>query len=58
LKKARKNFCLLGALAPAVPTPPGAKVFWLLFFKKVTASFRMSELSADVLVIGGGMAAS
>jgi hypothetical protein len=22
-----------------VPTPPGAKVFWLLFFKKVTSVF-------------------
>jgi hypothetical protein len=52
LKKARKNFCPVRGwgeagvshvgshMAETGLTPPayGAKVFWLLFFKKVTAS--------------------
>jgi hypothetical protein len=37
-KKKQKDFCSLRDLPTALPTPAGAKVFWLLFFKKVTAS--------------------
>jgi hypothetical protein len=37
LKKRTKKLLLLQALATAGPKPAGAKVFWLLFFKKVTA---------------------
>jgi hypothetical protein len=38
-KKEAKKLLLLGALAAALPWPAGPRVFWLLFFKKVTASF-------------------
>jgi hypothetical protein len=38
-KKRAKNFRFLRALAPPLPQPAGAKVFWLLYFKKVTAFF-------------------
>jgi hypothetical protein len=34
LKKRSKTLSVLWALAPALPQPPGAKVFWLLFFQK------------------------
>jgi hypothetical protein len=37
LKKRTKKLLLLRALALLSPKPAGAKVFWLLFFKKVTA---------------------
>jgi hypothetical protein len=33
-KKEAKKLSLLRVLAPAGQTPPGAKVFWLLFFQK------------------------
>jgi hypothetical protein len=34
-----KKLSLLRAVASARPRPQGPKVFWLLFFKKVTAFF-------------------
>jgi hypothetical protein len=40
LKKRSKKLSVLRALATPVPAPAGPKVFWLLFFKKVTTSFR------------------
>jgi hypothetical protein len=39
-RRAAKRLSVLRAVAMTAPKPPGAKVFWLLFFKKVTASFR------------------
>jgi hypothetical protein len=38
LKKRSKKLLLLRALAGARQCPQGPKVFWLLFFKKVTSS--------------------
>jgi hypothetical protein len=37
-EKEAKRLSLLRALAVLLPKPAGAKVFWLLFFKKVTSS--------------------
>jgi hypothetical protein len=47
-KKEAKKLLRPGAadLSPAGSTPPGPKVFWLLFFKKVTAFFLLSTLPA------------
>jgi hypothetical protein len=33
-KKKQKNSYLLGVVAPPLPTPAGAKVFWFFFSKK------------------------
>jgi len=41
-KSSAKNFCYPGLLTGqtmAAQQPGGVKVFWFLFFKKVTASF-------------------
>jgi hypothetical protein len=38
-EKEAKRLSVLWGLAATVPAPTGPKVFWLLFFKKVTSYF-------------------
>jgi hypothetical protein len=38
-KKKQKNFRLLRAFVPTVPTPAGSKSFLVLFFKKEPLAF-------------------
>jgi hypothetical protein len=43
-KKEAKKLSVLRALATTAPPPAEPKVFWLLFFKKVTAFFLLPEI--------------
>jgi hypothetical protein len=50
LEKKKQKTLFLRALAALSPRPAGAKVFWLLFFKKVTTSFRLYVCPAAKLL--------